>query len=233
MFNASFQTSTALSLSGMPYPDEHFEFEQIIGPTVIGKKRNGTLVNGGQIVPGIVGNAIELNSANLEYVELGPIHESCFDDMDLCTEGLTLAFWTDTSDGTSQQTPIGISNGKQEDRQGVHFDMAVGLAIIAVRFSDELQIALYSINPPTGWLHHGLIIKKGQHVQYTLNGTLLSPLSTSIDTSSGTLGGTVRFGNVAEEITNQPFMGRLDDIRLWKQAKCPEFLKYIYDMYKK
>ena len=217
----------------MPYPDEHFEFEQIIGTTVIGKKRNGTLVNGGQIVPGIIGNAIKLDKSNLEHVDLGPIHEPCFANMDLCTEGLTLAFWTDSTEPLSQMSVLGVGCGKLDNKQGFHFEMASGLVFITVRFSDEYHFAVHATNSPTGWLHHGVIVKKGQHIQYTLNGTVLSPLSISLSADSATLGGSVKFGDLSEGSTPQAYMGRLDDVRLWKKAKCPEFLQYIYDIYKK
>ena len=73
----------------------------IISGTVVGEKRNGTVVNGAQIVPGIVGNAIEFVDANDEFIDYGPIREPCFDDMDQCAKGLTITFWTDTIFTTS------------------------------------------------------------------------------------------------------------------------------------
>ena len=225
--------TTALSVVGMPYPDEHFEFEEIIGTTVIEKKRNGTAVNGAHIVAGVVGNAIQFDDGVYTYVELGSINEPCFYNMDLCTEGLTLTFWTDTVFTTVSVTAVGIGCGKLEERQGVRFEFGSGLLFISVRFSDETQVGIYSVNPPTGWLHHGVIVKKGQKIQYVLNGTLLSPLSASVSAGVATLGGSVRFGAHSEDLgVPESLPGKLDDVRLWKKAKCPEFVKYIYDMYK-
>ena len=150
----------SIFVSGIPYPDEHFELDEIINGIVVGKKRNGTLVNGGQVVPGIVGNAIEFDEANEEYIEYGPIHEPCFDNMDQCTDGLTITFWTDTIFTSHAIVPVGLSCGKIEDRVGLRLEIGSNLFIVNVRFSDEYQLFMYPLNPPTGWIHHGVIIKK-------------------------------------------------------------------------
>ena len=224
--------ATALSVLGIPYPDEHFTFEEIIGTTLVEKKWNGTVMNGGQIVPGIVGNAIEFNEINYEYVEFGPLHEPCFDNMDLCTEGLTLTFWSNTIYTAHTMSAIALGCGKQEDRQGLRFDFASGMVFISVRFSDEYQVGVYALNPPTGWLHHGVIAKKGQHLQYVLNGTVQGAMINNLGSGPATLGGSVRMGTLSEELILNSYEGKLDDVRLWKKAKCPEFVRYIYDMYR-
>ena len=228
-----FDNGTSLSVSGISDPDEHFEFEEIIGTKIVGKQRNGTLVNGGQIVLGIVGNAIEFDDVNFECVDYGPIHEPCFDDMDQCIDGFTLTFWTDTVYTVHQITAVGIGCGKTESRQGIRFDLGSGMSLISVKWSDGYQVGIFPLNPPTGWIHHGVIFKRGQEMKYLLNGTLVSPLAFTEDAASSTIGGSVRFGHHSEDINPETFSGKIDDVRLWKIAKCPEFVKYIYDMYKK
>ncbi len=224
---------SSISVSGIPFPDEYFELDEINNGIVVGKIRNGTLVNGGQVVPGIVGDAIEFLDANDEFIEYGPIHEPCFDDMDQCTDGMTITFWTDTIYTSHTIVPVSLGCGKLEFRIGVRFEIGANMFIIHVRFSEEYQFFMYPLNPPTGSIHHGVIIKKGQNAQYVMNGTLVPAFVNSITSEPSTVGGSVRIGTYPERLDTVSFTGKVDDIRLWKQAKCPEFVTYIFSMYKK
>lgn len=50
------------------------------------------LVNGANIVPGRVGNAVSLNGRG-QYVDMGAHFDSCFGNLDYCVHGLTMSFW--------------------------------------------------------------------------------------------------------------------------------------------
>ncbi len=198
----------------------------------MGKIRNGTLVNGGQLVPGVVGNAIELNDTNDEYIDYGPIHEPCFDDMDQCTDGFTLTFWTNTFYTPYTTVPIGLGCGKLGNRLGLRIEIGGNMLLVNVRFSDEYQVGLFTLNPPIGWIHHGVTVRKGQNPQYIMNGTVVPSLATALTSQPATSGGSVRIGAYSERSDVVSFDGKINDVRLWKKAKCPEFIKYIFDMYK-
>ena len=153
--------------------------------------------------------------------------------MGLCTEGFTLTYWTDARHTMEQLSVVGLGCGRLEYRQGVRIDIGGGLIYVNVNFPNEYQLAIYAFNPPEGWFHHGLIAKKGQEPKYLLNGTIIPALAQVITYPASTLYGRVRIGAHYEEVVPQSFDGKIDDVRLWKIAKCPEFVKYIYDMYKK
>ena len=152
--------------------------------------------------------------------------------MELCTEGFTLTYWTDAVPTVPQVTVIGLGCGRLEHRQGVRIDFGSGMIYVSVKFPDEFQITVYTFNQPEGWFHHGLIAKKGQKPHYLLNGTAITPLAQLITPTTSTLHGRVRIGNHYEEVEPSSFHGKIDDVRLWKKAKCPEFIKYVYDIYK-
>ncbi len=198
---------------------------------MIGTKRNGTLVNGGQIVSGVVGNAIELNGANEEYVEYGFINESCLMNMDECMDGFTITLWTQSLPSAAARTVVGMGCGKQVDREGIRVELGGNLAYINAKFSDERQLAIFRLLSD-GWVHHGVIIKKGQIPQYVMNETVQTRVAGNIFPATNTIGRSVRIGALSEPTTTNHFIGKIDDVRLWKVAKCPEFIKYIYDMYK-
>ncbi len=199
---------------------------------MIGKKRNGTLVNGGQLVPGIVGNAIEFNGTNEEYVEYGFINESCMNNMDDCTDGVTITFWTDSVFTSNPITILAMGCDMANERQGIRVEIGPNTLILNARFSDERQLAMFDL-VPTGWIHHGLIIKKGQEPQYLINGTVPTKQGSAFWSTTSSIGGTVRIGSRFESVDVHHFNGKIDDVRLWKVAKCPEFVMYIFDMYKK
>ena len=165
-------------------------------------------------------------------MEYGFIDEPCLNNMDACTDGVTVTFWTNSVVTSFSVTGLAMGCGKQFDREGYRVEYALNMVFVNAKFSDEKQLAIFSADP-TGWVHHGLIIKKGQDPQYVMNGTLMTKFAGSITSATNTVGGSVRLGYYPEPLDYKYFPGKIDDVRLWKVAKCPEFVKYIFEMYKK
>ena len=140
---------------------------------------------------------------------------------------------TITFDRLHFDSPVTIGLGAGDHTEGLRVDFTTGMAFAKVKYSDQYLTGIYAFDPFSGWLHHGVIAKKGEVPQYVLNGTLLQPIITPISHPSSTLGASVRLASQSEQATMKTYQGKVDDVRLWKKAKCPEFVKYIYDTYKK
>ncbi|BFZ21895.1 hypothetical protein BsWGS_24934 [Bradybaena similaris] len=71
---------------------EAFSMDSANGRRIEHTKYVILLVNGANIVPGRVGNAVSLNGRG-QYVDMGAHFDSCFGNLDYCVHGLTMSFW--------------------------------------------------------------------------------------------------------------------------------------------
>lgn len=60
-----------------------------------------TLVNGGTLVPGKIGNAVSLDGRGA-YVDLGEHADRCFGNLNLCKHGLTTTMWVKAKELTDK-----------------------------------------------------------------------------------------------------------------------------------
>ena len=76
---------------GYSDPDLLFTMEKISGSTLMGPL-SGQVSGGAQIVPGKLGLALNFDGID-GMVNFGYNPESCLHDLEMCSEGLTIAFW--------------------------------------------------------------------------------------------------------------------------------------------
>ena len=98
--------------------------DRVEGNIMTGRNITGTMYNGSSLVPGYQGNAVQFDGIN-DYVDLGNHSDSCFGDIRLCTDGVTVSIWIKRGIMNSWQTyfasgfPVGIwykENGHGEFR---------------------------------------------------------------------------------------------------------------------
>ena len=110
-----------------------------MGTTSQGIPLSGILMNGASLTAGYHGNGLQLDGID-DYVDLGYHGDSCFGNITLCVNGLTVAMWLWPNVTDSQQIYFSNSDGKNvclQFKQRSHGQLGVKLKTLTHKYKSS------------------------------------------------------------------------------------------------
>lgn len=192
----------------------------------------GTLTNmeNGDWVAAQVGNGLDFDGTD-EYVTIADNSLHDFGD----TESLTIAGWfnrgTATTDDTIVAKRSGIAN--TDDGYICYIDDATDQLICEVSESggtDEYSVTSVSTFTATGWNHFAFVWDQGSATatELYINGVPNNATDSGTIGNLGDLSNSDAFRIGAESDAGNPFIGQLDEMRLYNRALSPDEISQLY-----
>ncbi len=181
------------------------------------------LYNNPILVAGKKASALRFDSSQQQYAILDDHPNRCVGNLDLCTQGMTIAFWMYVRPKMSNWSKIFDSGGKDPNKYGISIYKGWDSDFRALfKLSNGEMLYMYQTDLAINtWIHFTIVwhpnyLKFYMDGCFEKNGRKLSNLTATTSTYPMYIGGTSSHANVD-----------LDEVYIYEEVKTPTFIKLL------